>query len=130
MGGGGRGIVRRLCWRTGGRWVYSYSTRLRLSQGASLKPDESEGCSPVSGDRIIRLKFAHVGILISLVSLSVPLSLSSPSRSSDSCRCHSDNISTCMDDYAEKPTLDIMFIWVRKTGELVKACATRFSNEG
>ena len=23
--------------------------RLRLSQGASLKPDEGEGCSPVSG---------------------------------------------------------------------------------
>jgi hypothetical protein len=29
--------------------------RLRLSQGASLKPDESEGCSPVSGGRTIRL---------------------------------------------------------------------------
>ena len=119
------------------RRFYSYSTilqrdpgRLRLNQGASLQPEENKVCSPVSGDRIIRLKFAHVGILISLVSLSVPLSLSSPSRSSDSCRCHSDNISTCMDDYAEKPTLDIMFIWVRKTGELVKACATRFSNEG
>ena len=42
--------------------IYSYSTilyrdpgRLRLSQGASLKPDESEGCSPVSGGRTIRL---------------------------------------------------------------------------
>jgi hypothetical protein len=35
-----------------------------------------------------------------------------------------------MDDYAEKPTLDIMFIWVHETGELVKACATRFSNGG
>ena len=29
--------------------------RLRLRQGASLKPDESEGCSPVSGGRTIRL---------------------------------------------------------------------------
>ena len=29
--------------------------RLRLSHGASLKPDESEGCSPVSGGRTIRL---------------------------------------------------------------------------
>jgi hypothetical protein len=29
--------------------------RLQLSQGASLKPDESEGCSPVSGGRTIRL---------------------------------------------------------------------------
>ena len=28
---------------------------LRLSQGASLKPDESEGCSPVSCGRTIRL---------------------------------------------------------------------------
>ena len=42
--------------------MYSYSMilwrnpgRLRLSQGASLKPDESEGCSPVSGGRTIRL---------------------------------------------------------------------------
>ena len=26
-----------------------------VSQGASLKPDESEGCSPVSGGRTIRL---------------------------------------------------------------------------
>ena len=102
----------------------------------------------------------------------VPLSLSSRPRSSDSCRC--DNISTCLDGYAEKPTLaqcvalgplngnspfrlhesdpsstlvsvelttpsgnitgaipiaDV-FIWVRKAGEFVKACATRFSNEG
>ena len=32
-----------------------YPGRLRLSQGASLKPDESEGCSPVSGGRTIRL---------------------------------------------------------------------------
>jgi len=31
-----------------------YSGRLRLSQGASLKPDESEGCSPVSGDTTIQ----------------------------------------------------------------------------
>ena len=30
-----------------------YSGRLRLSQGASLKPDESEGCSPVSGERVM-----------------------------------------------------------------------------
>jgi hypothetical protein len=28
--------------------------RLQLSQGASLKPDESEGCSPVSGGRSLR----------------------------------------------------------------------------
>jgi hypothetical protein len=28
--------------------------RLRLSQGASLKPDQSEGCSPVFGGRTIR----------------------------------------------------------------------------
>ena len=30
--------------------------RLRLSQGVSLEPDESEGCSPVSGGRTIRLR--------------------------------------------------------------------------
>jgi hypothetical protein len=29
--------------------------RLWLSQGASLKPDESEGCSPFSGGRTIQL---------------------------------------------------------------------------
>jgi hypothetical protein len=28
---------------------------MRLSQGASLRPDESEGCSPVSNGRTIRL---------------------------------------------------------------------------
>ena len=31
------------------------SQSLRLSQGASLKPEESEGCSPVSDGRTIRL---------------------------------------------------------------------------
>jgi len=47
-------------WRR--RRIYSYSKilqrdpgRLRLSQGASLKPDESGGCSPVFGGRTIRL---------------------------------------------------------------------------
>jgi len=33
---------------------------LRLSQGASLKPDESECCSPVSCGRTIRLLVAAV----------------------------------------------------------------------
>ena len=32
--------------------------RLQLSRGASLKPDESEGCSPVSGGRTIRLWYS------------------------------------------------------------------------
>jgi hypothetical protein len=35
--------------------------RLRLSQGESLKPDESEGCSPVSGGITIQSDFARLG---------------------------------------------------------------------
>jgi hypothetical protein len=39
--------------------THTHSTTIedpgRFSQGASLKPDESEGCSPVSGGRTIRL---------------------------------------------------------------------------
>ncbi len=33
--------------------------RLRLSQGASLKPAESEGCSPVSGGRAIYMRLTE-----------------------------------------------------------------------
>ena len=38
----------------------------RRTQGASLKPDESEGCSPVSGGRTIRLCSCIGGNLISV----------------------------------------------------------------
>jgi hypothetical protein len=43
--------IASIVWRRRRRRIYSYSMilqrdpgRLRLSQGASLKPDESEGC--------------------------------------------------------------------------------------
>jgi hypothetical protein len=38
--------------------------RLRLSEGASLKPDESEGRSPVSGGRTIRLCSSRLTTLL------------------------------------------------------------------
>jgi hypothetical protein len=54
-----------LCLAPFGGGGYSYSMipqrdsgRLRLSQRASLKPDESEGCSPVSSGRTIRLRLS------------------------------------------------------------------------
>jgi hypothetical protein len=51
---------------------------LRLSQGASLKPDESEGRSPVSGGGTIRLCFvATQGLCITILTASGSLSVSS-----------------------------------------------------
>ena len=43
---------------------------MRLSQGASLRPDESEGCSPVSGGSTIRLCNRHVAFLPACMSTS------------------------------------------------------------
>jgi hypothetical protein len=61
LGGGGAGRERALLGpvHNGGP-----QRRRRRGQGAPLKPDESDGCSPVSFGRAIRLLLCHMLVLV------------------------------------------------------------------